>query len=368
MARAEAILSSVRRIHDASLTADAWQGALQSVTELLGGEHAVLLASDHARPSASLAVCVGMDRRDVARFASPEAAGLIEPVMRTVRPGDVVTRSRLIDDRQFERSEFYNGLVRPIGGYHAIAVTHRMPTLFSFLTICRPRRAVDFDTDGVSIMQTLSPHFDTALRVRQRLGAVDLAAEGAWTALEKLESGAMLVDTNGIVFANRAIERLLGARKLGLEGLYAGDTSASRTLRRLMAACTASAEADDDAGGTVEFASETRQAGLRVVVSRFRPERAGIDMPQYARALALLLVNDPLQERRDRAATLQRRFNLTPAEAEFALHIVKGDGRAAAAARLNISVGTARTHLERIFEKTGVRRQAELVHLLLSET
>jgi DNA-binding CsgD family transcriptional regulator len=57
---------------------------------------------------------------------------------------------------------------------------------------------------------------------------------------------------------------------------------------------------------------------------------------------------------------------LTPAEADFALEIVKGDGRAAAAARFGISVGTARTHLTHIFDKTGVRRQAELVRLLLS--
>jgi hypothetical protein len=51
-------------------------------------------------------------------------------------------------------------------------------------------------------------------------------------------------------------------------------------------------------------------------------------------------------------------------KANLALEILKGDGRAAAAARVNITVGTARTHLERIFEKTGVRRQAELVRLL----
>jgi DNA-binding CsgD family transcriptional regulator len=41
---------------------------------------------------------------------------------------------------------------------------------------------------------------------------------------------------------------------------------------------------------------------------------------------------------------------------------------AAAAARANITIGTARTHLEHIFEKTGVRRQAELVRLLLSDS
>jgi DNA-binding CsgD family transcriptional regulator len=58
------------------------------------------------------------------------------------------------------------------------------------------------------------------------------------------------------------------------------------------------------------------------------------------------------------------RFALTPAEADLAVEIAKGDGRQAAARRLGISVGTVRSHLMRIFDKTGARRQAELVRLL----
>jgi len=35
------------------------------------------------------------------------------------------------------------------------------------------------------------------------------------------------------------------------------------------------------------------------------------------------------------------------------------------ASRLGISLATARTHLAHVFDKTGTRRQAELVRLLL---
>jgi DNA-binding NarL/FixJ family response regulator len=40
---------------------------------------------------------------------------------------------------------------------------------------------------------------------------------------------------------------------------------------------------------------------------------------------------------------------------------------AATADRLGITVGTARSHLSKIFDKTGVRHQAELVRLLLQK-
>ncbi len=77
--------------------------------------------------------------------------------------------------------------------------------------------------------------------------------------------------------------------------------------------------------------------------------------------VAIILVSDPERQRRFLVRRLQERFDLTAAEAYLAIEIVKGDGREAAAVRLGISAGTARIHLQRVFHKTGVHRQAELV-------
>jgi DNA-binding CsgD family transcriptional regulator len=77
----------------------------------------------------------------------------------------------------------------------------------------------------------------------------------------------------------------------------------------------------------------------------------------------------PIPRRRcgARIESLRDRFGFTPAEAAFALEIIKGDGRQATADRLGITVGTARSHLSKIFDKTGARHQAELVRLLLQK-
>jgi DNA-binding CsgD family transcriptional regulator len=81
--------------------------------------------------------------------------------------------------------------------------------------------------------------------------------------------------------------------------------------------------------------------------------------------MALLLVADP--EARTEApppALLREAFGLTRAEAEVAARAANGDGVPALAASLDISPGTARLHLHRVFEKTGARRQAELAAVL----
>jgi DNA-binding CsgD family transcriptional regulator len=58
-------------------------------------------------------------------------------------------------------------------------------------------------------------------------------------------------------------------------------------------------------------------------------------------------------------------FDLTPAEAKIAALLAEGQSIITITDELSISESTAKTHLRRIFEKTGTSRQAELVSLLL---
>jgi DNA-binding CsgD family transcriptional regulator len=90
------------------------------------------------------------------------------------------------------------------------------------------------------------------------------------------------------------------------------------------------------------------------------------DSRQVPGAPAALIVEASAPTPRDGAQRLRLTYGLTEAEARFAEEILKGDGKRAAAERCGISYSTARTHLSRIFDKTGVHRQAALVRLLKS--
>jgi DNA-binding CsgD family transcriptional regulator len=95
------------------------------------------------------------------------------------------------------------------------------------------------------------------------------------------------------------------------------------------------------------------------------PHRTGIQWIDTLRATAILFITDPEQTVLVRSEWLRQDFGLTPAEAGFTREILKADGVQAAADRLGISLATARTHLAHVFDKTGTRRQAELVRLIL---
>ncbi len=62
--------------------------------------------------------------------------------------------------------------------------------------------------------------------------------------------------------------------------------------------------------------------------------------------------------------TIGKLYMLTPSEMRVLLAIVEDGGVPTVAETLGISEDTVRTHLKHLFEKTGNRRQADLVKLL----
>jgi DNA-binding CsgD family transcriptional regulator len=62
---------------------------------------------------------------------------------------------------------------------------------------------------------------------------------------------------------------------------------------------------------------------------------------------------------------LRELFSLTPAEARVSAMLVLGQNAKEIASESKTSVETARTHIKRVFSKTGTTRQSEFVFLVL---
>ena len=80
--------------------------------------------------------------------------------------------------------------------------------------------------------------------------------------------------------------------------------------------------------------------------------------------LVIAFIIDPSKISPPAPLQLRQQFGLTTSEAILASHIVSGHGLRTCAKLIGVSEPTARTHLRRIFEKTGTKRQAELVQLI----
>ncbi|MFZ5653388.1 MAG: helix-turn-helix transcriptional regulator [Pseudomonadota bacterium] len=82
-------------------------------------------------------------------------------------------------------------------------------------------------------------------------------------------------------------------------------------------------------------------------------------------AVVALYLGDHVRQMTLSAELLQKLFDLSGAEARVAVQLARGRNVRQTAAALHVSTNTVRTHLARIFAKTGVQRQGELVALLV---
>jgi DNA-binding CsgD family transcriptional regulator len=163
-----------------------------------------------------------------------------------------------------------------------------------------------------------------------------------------------------VVATNRSAREIFEEKDgLELRGsvLHVGDAAASRRLRGFVA----STDAGPLRGGALAIPRKPPRAPLTVLVA---PLGGTADR---GRAAAVKAVFVSSRERgMETADELRRLYDLTPSEAALASILVQGSSLKEAAAELGITDNTARTHLKRIFDKTGTHRQGELVGLLLS--
>jgi FixJ family two-component response regulator len=180
--------------------------------------------------------------------------------------------------------------------------------------------------------------------------------------LDRLPTGVIVVDAEPkVVFTNK-----LGAEFLAKkDGLSIGPAGVVRTnklketgeLHRLIKLAIDTGEAGRPHALSVEREDSDRP--LSVVVAPLPAESGGAKV-------AVLLVSAPEVQPLPSVETVARLFDLTDAEARLAVALSKGERLEDAAETLGITVSSARTYLKRVFSKTDVDRQAELVRLILA--
>jgi DNA-binding CsgD family transcriptional regulator len=180
-------------------------------------------------------------------------------------------------------------------------------------------------------------------------------------ALNRLDYGILLVDGEARVhFASGASQQQIQSGQLPVVAgqLRARTVGETVNLHRLIARCAHIGEA----GGDGAACCRVGELLLQFAPLSARPP----DSTQLDGRLVAVFVADPARAADPAAEHVRLQFGLTAAEAVVACEIVKGQGIRECARAIGISETTARTHLHRIFEKTGTKRQAQLVRKVLA--
>jgi DNA-binding CsgD family transcriptional regulator len=364
MKRSTGVFDFAERIFNATITPTGCASALEALTDLLDADHAIILASEAGSGKVIFADCARIDEERFRRFLSPEAVTWMESFRQAIPEGTVVTWSHVAPDRQFERSEFYNEVMRLVNGFYAVVSRQEFPAFSAFLAICRPRQQGDFSSSDCKTLQRLLPCLATSLELQYRLHVSEQQRAGFADILNKLEAGVIVTDAAArAIFVNREAARIIAAKD-GLHTepapLAASTPSATRRLHQAIAAMAADVMPE---GQRLRLERPSGRPPLLLTVQPIA--RLGAALPGASAPRVAIFINELDEPRAIDRAALADGFELTPRESEVAARLAGGSDLATIAAALRMSYSTVRTHLLHIFEKTGVHNQAALVSLLV---
>lgn len=273
-------------------------------------------------------------------------------------PGRVYLDQEQCSRSDLERSEFYNDCLKPYRlAYSMGAAIAREGSRAPTLSCLRGPSKNPFDESEREIARFVLSHVRRAWSVAERL---DLLAAGE-SVLDRLPLGVVFLGSDGAAsFCNRAAEDILQANDgLALRNgvLAAQHRTAGIQLRKSIASALALGQWSGPAAVSVPRPSLRRdfQVVTAPLLGRFR-QFVGLPKP-----MVLVLITDPEGQTPASTQVLMQLFKLTRKEAALAAKLSEGKSVEQAAGELSIRYETARTHLRRIFTKTGTSRQAELL-------
>jgi DNA-binding CsgD family transcriptional regulator len=353
----------INLVYDSVLDHSDWESAFARITCYVGGAGAGLFVKDHNSEHVrvlSLFGIVPLPPRALFGQMYPILAGHF-----LSEPGQPVATSDLVPLDELVRTELYRIWAEPQGLVDFVsAVLDRSAAGVAIFGVFRHEQHGLAGDDARRRMRLIVPHLRRAMLIVRRTAEAATLADTLADTLDGLSAGLCLVDAGGrIVHRNAAAQAILDADDIlrSLNGkLVARDAQADRTLQKVFAAAGRGDEALKGIAVPLTGEDGERYVAHALPLGSGARQRAGT----ADTAAAALFIHRAMPAIPARPEVIGEAFKLTPAELRVLLAIVELGSVSEVAAAFGLGDATIRTHVSHVFEKTGAKRQADLVKLV----
>ena len=358
-------------LYGAVIEPELWVSVLERLADLIGASSGFLSQLDvvsGAGQGVIARVDPAMPEIYVRHFADKNILSLVDdfPKYRKSWTPIIITDEDWVPKETLTRSEYYNDFLRPQDIHSILTIRLALhDSTVSAVNLHRGRSREQFAGDDLETMRRLHPHLIRAFRLSGQLAMDRQADQDAATLFEQSSHALFLVDDGGRVLrvnpAGEALARLgVGLSTIGGR-LGAAHPAAARRLDALISRA-ATPEGEHRGGGSMRL--DSPEGGFPLLIS-VSPVRPGPTPFMEASARAIVCVTDLAGDIAIPPDRLREAFDLTAAEIRVASALLAGASPKEAAAKLGVSSNTVHVHMAHIFAKTGVRRQSELMRLMM---
>ena len=353
-------------IYDCAVDPRCWPTAIEQVGELVGGVNGVIMVIDTEGNQSRFYADWNVDRALMKSYSEKyHAENPLDEGFRRFDVEEPYNVPMVIEPQKWLASRIYRELGEPNGWLDSLGVTLlKTPSRLGSLSIARHRDAGFAGARELEIMRVLAPHLRRSISIADLIEMRELTVRTFEDSFEALRVPVILVDDSaGIVHANGAALDLFAKGDPLRSERGKLRSCASDASRRLEAVIRGSAQPATRGEPLVQVVyipmADGSPAFAHVLPLHSGTARGRIE-PRAVAGVFVTLASDPSRLPLQAWAAA---FGLTQAEVRVLELLIEGHSIAEVAARLGIAATTARTHLARLMEKTGVSRQSELVRL-----
>jgi DNA-binding CsgD family transcriptional regulator/PAS domain-containing protein len=355
-------------IYDCAFDQSLWSGALTRISTALNAAYATVSVSDPKFTNPRMAAHSPWDPAWLKSLNEDFGVDGV-PGLKQVAFGDVdIAHSTMnqMSEADFQQSAFYRNWVAPQGLRDACVMkfVHTADRIGVMAVVTRATRGI-VTADERQLMSLMAPHIRRASLIGDLLNYARVEASQYRTALDALSTSVFFVDCDGRVhYANQSAEALLrdGAHITVAAGrLMPSDPAVRAALADTLLRTRSS---DPELGGRgigIPLAGSDRAPTVAYVL----PLMASVAQSLYRPATAAVFISNQVSVPPP-SSVLETLYDLTPAEARVMLHISAGKSIADVSDTLGLSQNTVKTHLSRVYGKSGTNKQSDLVKLVLS--
>ena len=368
---AEHLSELVGMIYDCILAPGKWTDALQAVTAAFDFQNGVLAINGYQGQALVVAV-VGVEDYWLSKMLNYGTAvtdlwgGAAKIARYPLEEPIVQSRAMPFYDR--DRNPYFAEWARPQGIIDAVAVGfERNAAGVSNMSLGRNESGGAVSDADIDSLRVLAPHFSRAVAISRVLDLRTIEASTFAATIDTLTSAILIVDADTrCLHANDAAKAMLDARDpIALRDgeLVLPRSVETHALNEAVRSATTVLAAASPRGAGIP---STRQDGSPAVLHVMPLHRPELSRPIDRRAVAAVFVSPSAAPPQMPADALSLIYALTPAETRVFEMVVGGQTQSQIASTLGLAISTVKTHLLRIFEKTGSNRQADLIKLATS--
>jgi DNA-binding CsgD family transcriptional regulator len=356
-------------IYGAILDKSRWLDVLRQTTQFVGAQAGVLLWRSEVSGAADpVYYSFGIESRYAESYVEHAKLDPLMVAMFSREIGDVASATELVPRSVFVESRFYKDWALPQGWARSVHVNlDKSPTSFVYLSLWRSGTGGSVGWPAMDRLRLLASHLRRAVLVRKFIDRHTAEAATLGDTLDGIGPGLFFVNADAHILEANANGRAMleqGTLVRAHGGrLVPADRDAEQGLTEILCGFESGNAASSVRPASVLLSTRAGEPFVAHVVPLIEGVRRSTGSSAYT-AVAAVFVQRASFELPSSREIIGKSYKLTPTELRVLLAIVEVGGVPKVSEAMGITVSTVKTHLRRLFAKTGTDRQADLVKLV----